>query len=273
MYTQYTDKSGKAESDYFQSLYAESRDSRGGPPPRLRYAILAQARTGSELIAAYLRRRGVGIPLEYFHHASMPLLATRWGSLDAAGGVDLQRYCAELERRRTSSTGAFGNKILVGDLNRVTNGNTESGLALLQGFDKIVLTRRRDTLRQATSLLRAMSTGQWHVLPGDEQKRVAPSDLARLFARLTYCWARILDQERDMARLEAGLPRAKLRTVWYEDLTDPGTLPAIFGWLCAESGIEPQPEAADHPLPIRGDAREADGIIKAYIDFIAATPL
>jgi len=273
MYAQYTETSGKAESDYFQTLYAESYDTPGAPPPRLRYAILAQARTGSELLAAYLRRRGLGVPLEYFHHASMPMLAARWGSLEEGGRIDLGRYCAELERNRTGPTGAFGNKIMINHLARITSGNNGVALAILERFDKIVLTRRRDTLRQATSLLRAMSTGQWHVLPGDEHKPVVTADLVRSFARLTYCWADVLGQERDMAALEATLPRGKLSTVWYEDLSDPRTLPAIVDWLCAGSGVEPQPEATDHPLPIRGDTREADAIIKAYMDYIAAKPV
>ncbi len=273
MYAQYTENSGKAESDYFRTLYAEGYDTSGAQPPRLRYAILAQARTGSELLAAYLRRRGLGVPLEYFHHASMPMLAARWGSLGEDGRIDLGRYCADLERHRTGAIGVFGNKIMVNHLARITSGNNAEALAILERFDKIILTRRRDTLRQATSLLRAMSTGQWHVLPGDAHKPVVTSDLARSFARLTYCWADVLGQERDMAALEAKLPAGKLSTVWYEDLSNPRSMPAVADWLCAGSGIEPQAEATDLPLPVRGDSRESDAIIKAYMDYIAARPV
>jgi len=99
MYAQYTEKSGKNEVDYFQSLYSERMDTRHPSQPRLRYAILAQARTGSELVSAYLRRQGIGLPLEYFHDASIAMLAARWGCLDAAGAVDIARYRVELERR------------------------------------------------------------------------------------------------------------------------------------------------------------------------------
>jgi hypothetical protein len=273
MYPQYTEKSGKNEVDYFQSLYSERMDNR--PPatqPRLRYAILAQARTGSELIAAYLRRRGVGLPLEYFHDASMVMLAARWGCLDASGAVDFARYRAELERHRTGAGGVFGIKIMILHLGRVAGGNLNTAAAILGGFDKVLLVRRRDTLRQAISLMRAMSTGQWHVLPGDEQKPVTSADLSLSFARVTYCWALVLNQEREMARLEATLPEAKQRTVWYEDLVDPTTMSAIAAWLGVESGNPARPVDADHPLPIKGDSREADAIMKAYLDYISVMP-
>ena len=268
---QYSEQSGKQETDYFRRLYSEEMDT-SEAPPRLRYAILAQGRTGSELIAAYLRRRGIGIPLEYFHEGSLPLLAARWGCLEAGGLVDMLRYCDELERYRTTPSGAFGIKIIVPHLNRVTSANTDAAMTILDRFDKILLTRRRDTLRQAISLMRAMSTGQWHVLPGDDRKPMPSPDLRLTFARITYCWAQIISQEREMALLEAKLPAGKLRTVWYEDLSDPRAMPGIVDWLCAGSSVLPRPEAPDHSLPIKGDSREAETIEKAYRDYIAVKP-
>ena len=272
MYAQYTEKSGKNEVDYFQSLYSERMDTRRPTQPRLRYAILAQARTGSELVAAYLRRQGIGLPLEYFHDASIAMLAARWGCLDATGAVDAARYRAELERHRTSAEGVFGIKIIISHLGRVTGGNLNAAAAVLAGFDKVLLMRRRDTLRQAISLMRAMSTGQWHLVPGDEHKPMTSTDWSLSFARITYCWALVLGQERDMVRIEAMLPRAKLHTVWYEDLVDPSTMSAISAWLGIESGNPARPVDADHPLPIKGDSREADAIMKAYLDYIGVMP-
>jgi hypothetical protein len=60
--------------------------------------------------------------------------------------------------------------------------------------------------------------------------------------------------------------------VWYEDLSDPRTMSAIIEWLCAGSGVQTQPEAPDHALPMKGDSREADAILKAYMDYIGVAP-
>lgn len=272
MYAQYTEKSGKNEVDYFQSLYSKTADIEGAPPPRLRYAIYAQARTGSELVSAYLRRQGIGLPLEYFHDASIPMLAARWGCLGPDGRVDFARYRAQLERHRTTAGGIFGIKIIVPHLSQIVGGNLNAAAAVLGTFDKILLMRRHDTLRQAISLMRAMATGQWHVVPGDDQKRLTSSDVSLSFARITFCWALVLNQERDMAQVEAMLGPGKLRTVWYEDLSDANTMSAIAAWLTADSGVSPRPAAPDHALPIKGDSREADAIMKAYLDYVGVVP-
>jgi hypothetical protein len=50
-------------------------------------------------------------------------------------------------------------------------------------------------------------------------------------------------------------------------------MPAIVDWLCAATGVEPQPEAVDHPPPVRRDFREADANIKVYLDDISAKPV
>jgi len=168
--------------------------------------------------------------------------------------------------------GVFGIKIIVPHLGQITGGNVEAGAAIVDTFDKILLMRRRDTLRQGISLMRAMSTGQWHLLPGDDQKLLMSSDASLTFARITYCWALVLNQERDMAWLEGMLPQGKLRTVWYEDLSDPRMMNAIVAWLCADCTVPSQPAAPDHVLPIKGDRREADAIVKAYLDYVGVAP-
>jgi len=60
--------------------------------------------------------------------------------------------------------------------------------------------------------------------------------------------------------------------VWYEDLSDPDTMSTIATWLSAESGVSPLPAAPDYALPIKGDSREADAIMKAYLDYIGVVP-
>ncbi|HXP73790.1 MAG TPA: hypothetical protein VN823_06560 [Stellaceae bacterium] len=46
----------------------------------------------------------------------------------------------------------------------------------------------------------------------------------------------------------------------------------IATWLSAESGVSPLPAAPDYALPIKGDSREADAIMKAYLDYIGVVP-
>ncbi|HKX10385.1 MAG TPA: Stf0 family sulfotransferase [Stellaceae bacterium] len=267
----YTERSGQAEANYFRSLYSEEMDVKEARPPLLRYAILSQARTGSELVAAYLRQQGIGFPLEYFHENRMPQLAVRWGCLEADGNVRLDRYGRELHRHRTVSNGIFGIKIGVPQLGPITGGNPETATVLLRGMDKVLLMRRYDTLRQAVSLMRAVSTGQWHVIPGDDHARVTASDMSVLAPRITHCWALVLSQDRDMTRLEATLAPDRVRTVWYEDLQDPKSMGMIADWLCTGIGVPAQPPKRKFPLPKRGDTQEADAIVKAYLEYNGLT--
>jgi LPS sulfotransferase NodH len=184
----------------------------------------------------------------------------------------LARYRAQPERHRTTPSAVFGVKIIMSQLSWLTGGNMDAAAEILRSFDKVLLMRRRDTLRQAISLMRAMSTGQWHVIPGDELKPLTGLDASLTSARITYCWAQILGLERDMTQVAAALSPDKRRTVWYEDLSDQRTLGAISAWLSAETGAPPAPTAPDHPLPVPGDSREADAIMKAYLDYIGVLP-
>lgn len=267
MYPQYTEKSGQAETDYFRSLFSAEMDLKEAPPPRLRYAILSQARTGSELMAAYLRQQGIGLPLEYFHESGVPLLAERWGCVDARGVIKLERFGLELQRHRTTSNGIFGIKIGVPQLGSITGGNPDAAIGVLRSFDKILLMRRHDTLRQAISLMRAVSTGQFHVMPGDDRKRVTDSDMTVLSPRITHFWAMVLSMDRDMTRLVAAVPPDRVLAVWYEDLQDPKAMDMIANWLCTGIGVPAQPEGRKFALPKRNDTRESDAIVKAYLGY------
>ncbi|HKX10384.1 MAG TPA: Stf0 family sulfotransferase [Stellaceae bacterium] len=242
-------------------------DVKDAPPSRLRYAIFSQARTGSELVAAYLRQQGIGLPLEYFHPNGVPLLAERWGCVDASGVIKLDRFGLELERHRTTSNGIFGIKIGVDQLGSITGGKPDAAVGLLRSFDKVLLMRRHDTLRQAISLMRAVSTGQFHVMPGDDHKRVTDTEMSVLSPRITHSWALVVGMERDMTRLTATLPPDRVLAVWYEDLQDPKAMDAIANWLCAGIGVPAQPEGRKFALPKRGDTRESDAIVKAYLDY------
>jgi Stf0 sulphotransferase len=265
----FSDKSGRNEIDYFRLLYSEQWDRADAAPVRLRYAILAEERTGSELLSAHLRQRGVGIPLEYFHDRHLPALAARFGCVGADGQVDVARYRAELERRRSSRNGIFGAKIVMPQLARLAGNDAALAAQFIGSFDKVVLMRRRNTLLQAISLMRAMATAQWHVIPGDPLKPVDSPDESRLFARITYCWARVLDQSRDLSAIGETLSPAKARWVWYEDLAGGRAGAEIAEWLCEGTGAAPGPAEAGHALPQKGDSGEAESIMQRYLAYLA----
>jgi LPS sulfotransferase NodH len=267
----YSNKSGEHEVGYFESLYSAQWDCAPPSAIHLRYLVLAQERTGSELLCAHLRQVGMGVPLEYFHPARLPALAGRLRCVEP-GGLRLARYRAELERHRTTENGVFGAKVVMPQLALMADTAGIPVEKFVASFDKVILMRRRDTLRQAISLMRAMSTGQWHVIPGDEQKQLRTADPRLSFARITYCWARILGEERDMARLEATLRPGAARTIWYEELTEPRTMGDVVAWLCAGTPARARLPASDHPLPVKGDSREAEAIVSAYLGYISVEP-
>jgi len=268
----YSANSGRNEIDYFSRLYSQQWDRASAAPVRLRYVVLAEERTGSELLCAHLRRHGVGIPLEYFHDRHLPALAARFGCVGADGKVDIVRYRAELERRRSSENGIFGAKIVMPQLAQLAGNDTARAAEFIGSFEKVVLMRRRNTLLQGISLMRAMATAQWHVMPGDPLKPVASPDESRLFARITYCWARVLDQSRDLSAIAETLSPAKVRWIWYEDLADGRVGTEIAEWLCAGTGTVPGPAADDHALPQKGDSGEAESIMQRYLAYLAIVP-
>lgn len=268
----FSEKSGQHEIDYFERLYSAQWDRAAAAPTRMRYVVLAEERTGSELLCAYLRRHGVGAPLEYFHDRHLPVLAARFGCVGADGKVDIARFCAELERRRTAENGIFGVKIVVPQLVWVAGNDIARAAQIIDSFDKVILMRRRNTLLQAISLMRAMATAQWHVIPGDALKPVSSIEDNRLFARITYCWARVINQTRDISAIADTLNPAKVRSVWYEDLANERVSAEIANWLCAGTGVVPGPAAADHALPQKGDSGEAEAIMQRYLAHIAILP-
>ena len=80
---------GPEERRYDEALISERWDTGGSVAPHTRYALFAQMRTGSELVCADLRQRGIGVPHEYFQSKMMPRMAQRLGVLDADGTFDL----------------------------------------------------------------------------------------------------------------------------------------------------------------------------------------
>jgi LPS sulfotransferase NodH len=76
-----------------------------GTRPKVSFIVCSTPRSGSSLLAEGMwASKAMGIPMEYFNQALLPLLSSRWGS------VSLADYLENLVARRTDRTGAFGIK-------------------------------------------------------------------------------------------------------------------------------------------------------------------
>jgi LPS sulfotransferase NodH len=261
---------GAGERRLGEALVSEQWDRTCDRPPHTRYAIFALMRTGSGLLCADLRQRGLGVPHEYFQSAIMPQMAQRLGVLDPDGRIALPRFMTALSAKRTTPNGIFGIKIQAAQLSRIVNGNAELGGRLLAEHDKIVLLRRRDTLMQAISLMRSLTHGRWHLIADDKMPRTElPDDV--LFARITHCWAQVIDEDRYLHAAASRLDPSRVRAVWYEDLGDERVRQGLAQWLGEKTSGVGLPPPVDNPWPKKNDPVEAEEIRQRFMAFIGAS--
>jgi len=255
-----------AERQYKEALRSPTWDVGSGTPTRFRYLIFSTQRTGSELLCAYLRERAIGVPLEYFGPAS---LAERLDCLDGNGRTMFQRYVPLLEAKRTTPNGIFGMKLHPGQLEALSESNDEKAIRFLDLFGKIIVLRRRDKVLQAISLARAIITGQFHNVAGDETRPLsAPDEL--LFERIAANVNGALTEERYADRLLSRIEPRRVHTLWYEDFSE-AAFASIAATLCAEAGTRAgdKPPSGE-PVPLRkGDTREANEIKERFLAYIS----
>lgn len=253
------------ERNYKEMLRSAEWDVGNGTAPRIRYVILSLPRTGSELVCADLRKRGIGVPLEYF---SIHGIAERLGSTNSEGHIFLPQYMAALYAKRTTPNGVFGAKMHPLHLKSMGGHDIAKAVQFLDLFDRIVVLRRRDKVLQAISLARAHMTGQFHILPGDAAKPVSGADDA-LFAQVGAFLGAILEDELYVSDVTARIEPRKLSAIWYEDLSDEA-IASLASSLTPDSGA-PAPSAtlvAEHALPRRGDTREAQDIKRRFLSYV-----
>lgn len=257
------------ERQYDEALISARWDVGTGVAPRTSYALFAQMRTGSELLCAQWRQRGLGVPHEYFQSKTMPAMARRLGATTPDGRIDLERYLIELRARRTTPNGVFGTKILATQLKRICGNNLDLAVRLMAGWDKVVLLRRHDTLLQAISLMRSLITSQWHLIGDDRMPPIqVPDDV--LFGRVTHCWALVIDEDRYMQAVASRLDPKRVRSAWYEELGDERVRQGLVQWLGEKTGGAVLPPALDNPWPRKADAAEAEDIKRRFVAFIGA---
>jgi LPS sulfotransferase NodH len=256
------------------------------PRPTASYLICATPRSGSTLLCDLLTRTGVaGRPEEYFQalpqtgrprlppdylgplHADpevRAIVADRSPGdeptqLEAAGCASFAAYLDAVLERGTTPNGVFGAKLmwpylagLVQDLDRAGSEYE----VLQQTFPglRLVHHTRRDRIRQAISLWRALQTWSWRHEPAAAHPepvfhRGAIVHLARSVAAEDAAWERFF----------AAAGAEPIRVV-YEELTadPPGTVARIL-------------DALDLPVPAgagarTGLARQADDLSEAWAE-------
>jgi trehalose 2-sulfotransferase len=261
---------------------------RGYPPApvTVSYLVCATPRSGSTLLCETLRETGVaGNPLEFFE--AVPETGVPRRPLDYLAGLedpearaiverapphaappysDVRRYASYDEhlewvrREGTTPNGVFGAKIMwahLEDLGRRL-GTPDLRALVDERFDRprFVWVRRRDTVRQAVSLWRAMQTQSWRAEnePGGGEPRysfAALHHLVRLLSSHDAAWDRFFTTTDDVL------------TLTYEDVAS--DLPGSLARTLAHIGVA-APRGALEALPTmrRQADQRSDDWVAAY---------
>lgn len=148
--------------DYYLSA---ERDFPPTQRPGIRYLICTSPRCGSTVFGQMLFDTGcMGDPLEYLNPSYLGAYFRRFG-----GNNDtIDNVMARLQSLRTSPNGNFGLQLHHAHFRSLfAEQELTAGIRFLNSFDRVLFLRRRDRLRQATSLFRARKTGLWSSLEAD----------------------------------------------------------------------------------------------------------
>jgi len=230
--------------------------------PRLSYLVCGTARSGSSLLCDALTATGVaGTPGEHFAMHQLRTVGGRWGA------PDFGSYLAQVLRTTTTPNGVFGTKVLPEGFDELLAGlRTLPGTAGLAPAALLTSTlgavhhiriSRRDRLRQAISLERAVQTGLWTSEPPPPALRPP---------RPRYSRAAIAGRLEALARQEARWDSFFRDTgclpveVAYEDLAaDPG---GTARRVLRELGID----VPDQVLGVNAAlGRQADGLTDEWV--------
>jgi LPS sulfotransferase NodH len=257
------------------------------------YLVCATPRSGSTLLCEALRRTGVaGNPLEFFE--ALPETGVPRRPLDYLAGLDdaealaliegarapeaprysdlrgCSDYAEHLEKVRAAGTtpnGVFGAKVMwahLVDLGRQL-GSDDLGTLVDEQFDRprFVWVRRRDTVRQAVSLWRAMQTQSWRA-----ENEPAAGEPRYSYAALHHLVELLAAHDRAWERFLSG--RDRVLTLTYEDIAS-GIGDAVARTL-AHIGVAPDAAAGALPTMRRQADQRSDEWADAYArDALAAT--
>ncbi len=259
---------------------------------RLAYLVCATQRSGSTLMCELLKSTGVaGVPLEYFeamrdtgippHPGDFleglpatglgiradpePPAAPAYSSLQ--GLTDYRQHLERSLAQGTTANGVFGAKLMfnqLDELQALAGGVPEfSGLeigALLERlFDRprYIWVTRRDVVRQAVSMWKAIQTRAWR--DGDSDDSVTPQ---YRFDAIDHLVRRFAADERGWQSYFSRHAIEPLRIAYEDELVADrdGTVKRALDWL----GVTPPPGwRAEEPLRRQADT-ESDDWVAAY---------
>jgi LPS sulfotransferase NodH len=220
-----------------EDLTTEAWDSDDGKPRRMQYAIVSSPRVGSELLCAWLRQRGLGVPHEYLNIHVAVSMAERLGCMSDEGAIQASKYWQTVMPKRTKN-GIFGVKIQPTQILNFTEQNKESARKIVLGFDRLIVMQRRDKLAQAISLARAELTSQWHLYGKDKVEPIPVGD-QELFIKVADKLRSVLDDEAFIEDIIEGITPEKIRRITYEDVVKVSVRNALTTWLWDAAGGAP----------------------------------
>ena len=260
------------------------------PEPLRAYLVCATQRSGSTLLCQLLRGTEVaGRPEEFFEAVSTTGLPPHPGDYLAGlprTGVGIRDdrtppdgpeysslegvddYRAHLRRTfawGTTANGIFGAKLmfnqlpelttLAGELPELRGLGTAELLARLFGSPRYIWVSRRDKVRQAVSLWKALQTRSWHDR-GTGSRRSAPG---YHFEAIHHLVGRLESDDRGWRAFFAEHGIEPLAIGYEDDLErdSAGTLRRVLAWIGVRA-----PDVGPAPPPLR---RQSDALSEAWV--------
>lgn len=133
---------------------SQSRERRS-PKELRKYALISTPRTGSTMLCELLKKAGLGWPAEWFNDLYVHIYMQK----DKKGGTSLQDYLNDV----VAGSYTEHNNVLGINFHTVHHELwLRHGFNLLSiDFDHIYYIERKDVMRQAYSMAKAMKTGLW----------------------------------------------------------------------------------------------------------------
>ncbi|MEX2199921.1 MAG: Stf0 family sulfotransferase [Dongiaceae bacterium] len=199
-------------------------------PVKLRYAIVAQQRTGSTLLATALAAtKQAGVPTEYLNPIYIAAYQDRF---KLQNPFTVANYLLHLESIRTTQNGAFGIKCLQFQLaNRFP---TDKALSkFFKRYDRIIFLYRKDKLAQSVSNMKGMQSDVWQIQTSEDPKTLDVEyqfDLP-LISRSLHAF---IAQEQRFRKLLSEL-NVPILTLSYEELTE--GFDSVWPTICHHLGV------------------------------------
>ena len=237
--------------------------------PTTAHLLCGTPRSGSTLLCALLESTGVaGRPHSYFRKQGLDEWAAAWGIPHTPQGrFTFADYLRSAITAGRSANGVFAARIMWGTMDEVMSNlralyadHTSSDRDLLMrafGRTRFIYLRRRDSVAQAVSRVRAEQTDVWHVT--DDEPLIQPAAPPRYDFEQIRKYVQEIHTHNEAWTDWFGTQGIQPYNVWYEDLAAAPvrTIHAILDFL--------QLDVPPHVQISASNKRLADTISNAWI--------